>query len=123
MKICITAVGVTLDAQVDPRFGRCPHFIFVDTDNGAWEACENTCAQFAGGAGIQSGQMVIARGARAVLTGNVGPNAHQVLSAAGITVFTGVSGTVQEALDGYKQGKYAAANTPNVDSKFGTSRT
>jgi predicted Fe-Mo cluster-binding NifX family protein len=119
MKICITSEGKTLDAKVDPRFGRCQNFILFDTDTGNFEACENTNAQFQGGAGIQSGQLVVSKGVKAVLTGNVGPNAHQVLSAAGISVFTGVSGTVQEAIEGYKTGKYKQADVPSVGSKFG----
>lgn len=119
MKICITSEGKTLDAKVDPRFGRCQNFIFFDTDTGNFEACENANAQFQGGAGIQSGQLVVSKGIKAVLTGNVGPNAHQVLSAAGISVFTGVSGTVKEAVEDYKNGKYKAADAPSVGSKFG----
>jgi predicted Fe-Mo cluster-binding NifX family protein len=54
-----------------------------------------------------------------VLTGNIGPNAHQVLSAAGVSVFTGISGTVKEAIEGHKKGLYKAADAPNVGSKFG----
>ena len=119
MKICITSEGKTLDAKVDPRFGRCQNFILFDTDTGNFEVCENTNAQFQGGAGIQSGQLVVSKGVKAVLTGNVGPNAHQVLSAAGISIFTGVSGTVKEAIEGYKTGKYKQADVPSVGSKFG----
>lgn len=119
MKICITSEGKTLDDRVDSRFGRCQNFIFLDTDTGNFEACENTNAQSQGGAGIQSGQFVVSKGVKAVLTGNIGPNAHQVLSAAGISVFTGVSGTVKEVVEGYKEGKYKSADAPSVDSKFG----
>ena len=119
MKICITSEGQTLDSKVDPRFGRCRNFIFFDTDSGNFETQENANAQFQGGAGIQSGQLAVSKGVKAVLTGNIGPNAHQVLSAAGISIFTGVSGTVKEAVEGYKNGKYKAAEAPSVGSKFG----
>ena len=119
MKICITSDGKTLDSKVDPRFGRCQNFIFFDTDTEKFEAQENANSQFQGGAGIQSGQLVVSKGVKAVLTGNVGPNAHQVLSAAGISIFTGVSGTVKEAISGYKKGEYKSADTPSVGSKFG----
>ncbi|MDD4907596.1 MAG: NifB/NifX family molybdenum-iron cluster-binding protein [Candidatus Omnitrophica bacterium] len=119
MKICITSEGKTLDSKVDLRFGRCQNFIFFDTDTGNFEAQENASAQFQGGAGIQSGQLLVSKGVKAVLTGNIGPNAHQVLSAAGISIFTGVSGTVKEAIDNFKNGKYKAADAPSVGSKFG----
>lgn len=119
MKLCITSEGKTLDSKVDPRFGRCGYFIFYDTDTGGFEAYENPNAQFSGGAGIQSGQLMVSRGVKAVLTGNVGPNAHQVLTAAGIDVFTGVSGSVKDVVDGYGKGAYKAAGAPSVGSKFG----
>jgi len=119
MKICITSEGKNLDSNVDPRFGRCQYFIIVDTDSLEFEAVENPNIDSMGGAGIQSGQLVVSKGAKSVLTGNVGPNAHQVLSAAGISIFVGVSGTVKEAIDGYKKGEYKEANKPSVGSKFG----
>lgn len=119
MKICVTSEGKTLDSNVDPRFGRCQNFIFFDTDTGAFEVEENKALQFQGGAGIQSGQLVASRGAKALLTGNIGPNAHKVLTAAGISIFTGVSGIVRDAIEEYKKGKYKKTDNPNVGSKFG----
>ncbi|MBU2102323.1 MAG: NifB/NifX family molybdenum-iron cluster-binding protein [Candidatus Omnitrophica bacterium] len=119
MKICITSEGKTLDSKVDPRFGRCQNFIFFDTDTGKFEAQENANAQFQGGAGIQSAQLVNLKGATAVLTGNVGPNAFETLNKAGIQVYTGVSGTVKEAVEAYKGGKLKITESPSVGSKFG----
>lgn len=119
MKICITSAGETLDSAVDPRFGRCAYFIFLDTDTGNFQARSNPNAEFQGGAGIQSGQLMAAEGVSAVLTGNIGPNAHQVLSASGIDIFTGVCGTVKEAIEGYKAGKYKPASAPNTGVKSG----
>lgn len=121
MKICITCEGNNLDSKVDPRFGRCKNFIFFDTDTGHFEVQENPNAQLQGGAGIQSGQLIVSKGVTALLTGNIGPNAHQVLTATGISIFTGVSGTVQEAIEGYKSGKYKSAVAPSVGSKSGMS--
>jgi predicted Fe-Mo cluster-binding NifX family protein len=73
MKICVTSQGKTLGDQVDPRFGRCQFFIIVDMDTLVFEAMENQNAEFSGGAGIQSGQLMAQKGVKAVLTGNVGP--------------------------------------------------
>ena len=33
MKICITSRSNSLDAQIDPRFGRCQYFIIVDPES------------------------------------------------------------------------------------------
>ncbi|MFA5363282.1 MAG: NifB/NifX family molybdenum-iron cluster-binding protein [Candidatus Omnitrophota bacterium] len=122
MKICITSEGKTLDSKVDPRFGRCRDFIFFDTDTGRFESQENTNAQFQGGAGIQSAQLAGSKGAKAVLTGNVGPNAFETLNKAGIEVYLNVSGTVKEAIEAYKSGKLKAIQGPSVGSKFGAGK-
>jgi len=119
MKIAITAAGSTLDAEVDPRFGRCQYFIIADPETMEFEAVDNSSAMAAGGAGISAAQMIAGKGIEAVLTGNCGPNAHQVLSAAGIQVITGVSGKVKDAIEGYRTGKFKTSSQPNVPDHFG----
>ena len=119
MKIAISATGSTLDADVDPRLGRCQYFIIADTDTMQFEALENSSAMASGGAGVSAGQMVASKGVQAVLTGNCGPNAYQVLSAAGIQVITGVSGRVKDVIQAYKSGKFQASSQPNVPDHFG----
>ncbi len=119
MKICVTSEDKTLDSKVDPRFGRCQFFVIVDTDTLDFEAIENQNAQFSGGAGIQSGQLMASKGIKAVLTGNVGPNAFQTLQAGGIKVYTGLSGKVRDAVEKYKSGALKPTENPNVGSKFG----
>ena len=70
MKIAISASGPSLDAEVDPRFGRCQYLIIVDPDTMEFEAVENSNAMAAGGAGIATGQMIAEKGVNVVLTGN-----------------------------------------------------
>jgi predicted Fe-Mo cluster-binding NifX family protein len=122
MKVAITATGPTLDADIDPRFGRCQYFIIVDPETMQFEALENSGAMAGGGAGVSTAQMIASKGVEAVLTGNCGPNAYQVLSAAGIKVITGVTGKVQDAIQGYKSGKFQASSQPNVGDHFGMGR-
>ena len=119
MKLAVTSSGANLDSEVDPRFGRCQYITFVDSDTMQFEAVQNAGGAGAGGAGIAAGQLVVARGAQVVLTGECGPNAHQVLSAANIQVITGMSGKVREAIEAYKTGRYKATLNPTVPAHFG----
>ena len=119
MKIAVSSTGPAIDAQVDQRFGRCQYFIIIDPDTMQFEAVENTGSLASGGAGISTAQLIIGKGAQVVLTGNCGPNAFQVLSAAGIKVVTGASGTVQDAIQSYKSGHLQPTSQPNVPGHFG----
>jgi predicted Fe-Mo cluster-binding NifX family protein len=119
MKIAITSTGKTLDSQVDPRFGRAEYFVIVDTETMDFSVIENESVAAAGGAGISSGKVVIDTGAQAVLTGNCGPNAERTLSAAGVKLYTGATGTVAEAIELSKSGKLTEAAGPNVEPHCG----
>jgi len=119
MKIAVSSSGTDLDSQVDPRFGRCAYFIIVETDDMGFEAFENGSIALGGGAGIQAAQFVASKGAKAVITGNVGPNAVQTLSAAGVETFVGQSGTVREAMERYTKGEINSTSTPNVADHYG----
>jgi len=119
VKICITSEGNNLDSNVDPRFGRCRYFIFLDTDTGNFEAVENTGINQSGGAGIQAAQLIISQGVKAVLTGNVGPNAFQGLNAGKIGIYTGISGSIKDAIALYKTGKLKATLSATASSKSG----
>lgn len=120
MKIAITATGKTMDSPVDQRFGRAAYFVVVDTETMDFAVIDNENIAAAGGAGISSAKAVIDAGAEAVLTGNCGPNAQRTLSAAGVRLYTGVTGTVAEAVELFKGGKLTEAEGPNVQSHFGT---
>ncbi len=119
VKIAISATGPGLDANVDPRFGRCQYFIIVDAETMQFETLENSSGAAAGGAGISAAQMVANKGAEIALTGNCGPNAYQTLSAAGVQVISGVSGTVRNAVEAYKAGRLQPSVQPNVESHYG----
>ena len=119
MKIAVSSSGNNLDSQIDPRFGRCVYFIIADTENMDFEAFDNESIALGGGAGIQAAQFVASKGAKAVLTGNVGPNAVKTLAAAGVAVFVGQSGTVGKALERYKEGDLQSTSAPNVVDHYG----
>ena len=97
-KICVTAKGPDLEAEVDPNFGRASHFLIVDPKTLEFKAFANPHSQAGHGAGIQSAQFVAGQGVSTVLTGQVGPNAQRVLESAGIRVISAEKCTVREAL-------------------------
>ena len=119
MKIAITANENNLDSTIDTRFGRCNFFLIVDTVTMSFESISNESAKTSGGAGIQAAQRIVNTGCKAVLTGNIGPNAFKIFDSTGIKVFTGLNGPIKEALINYKNGKIKETKSPNVGSHFG----
>ena len=122
MKVVVTSIGDTLEAEVDPRLGRAGKFIVYDTESKAFSVVDNSSGVAAShGAGVSAGQAISDAGAEVVVTGNCGPRAYQVLSAAGIKVYVGASGTVADALKQFEEGELQEAGSPNVGPHFGTS--
>jgi predicted Fe-Mo cluster-binding NifX family protein len=114
MKIAVSAHGADVNAAVDERFGRCRQFVLVDVDTMQTETIDNAGMTTSGGAGIQTAQALASQGVQIVLTGNCGPNAFKTLQAAGIQVYLGASGTVQQAIEQHQQGRLQLADQPNV---------
>jgi predicted Fe-Mo cluster-binding NifX family protein len=119
MRIAVSASEGSLDAAMDPRFGRCPYYVIVDSETMEFEAIENTAAQQGSGAGIQAAQLVGESGADAVVAGNFGPNAFGALSAAGIGLYQVSGGTVKEAVEAVVSGQAQQVGDPTVASKSG----
>jgi predicted Fe-Mo cluster-binding NifX family protein len=120
MKVAISAQGDSMDALVDPRFGRARWFIVIDSETGEWQAHDNAAnVDASGGAGVQAGSTVAAQGAEVVITGNVGPNAHKVLAAAHIAIYQARNGLcVQEAVEMFTSGKLTAVKAPTVSGQW-----
>ncbi len=100
-KICITAKGKDLEAEVDPRFGRAQYFLLLDPIAMQIEVVENPYKDTAQGAGIQTAQLLANKGVSVLLTGHVGPKADGVLKSAGIQAVNGVSGKVKEVIQNF----------------------
>ena len=101
MKIGVSATGGSMEAEVEPRFGRCAYFLIVDSESMRFEAFSNPATELAGGAGPRTVQEFVQRGAEVILTGQVGPKAQQALEASGLEVVTGASGKVRAAVEKY----------------------
>jgi len=119
VKVAFTTSGTTLDAPMDPRFGRAQGFIVYDTESDTFEALDNRqVLNSSHGAGIQATEAIVREGANCVVTGHCGPNAHRALSAAGIRIYTTQASTVAEALEAYRAGALATLNSADVDGHW-----
>ncbi|PKM88799.1 MAG: dinitrogenase iron-molybdenum cofactor biosynthesis protein [Firmicutes bacterium HGW-Firmicutes-12] len=119
MKIGISTKDNKLESSLDERFGRAPGFIIYDLASETFSYIKNeqnlTAAQ---GAGIQAAQNLVNSGADALITGNVGPKAYQVLSAAGIEVYLAANMTVNESILKFKKGQLEKAAKNNVEGHW-----
>ena len=119
LKIAITSKGKDLDSPMEPRFGRAPYILIVDTLMNGLEVLDNSeNVKAFKGAGIQAAVMVNERGAKVLLTGYCGPNAFKTLKAAGIKVANDVTGTVRDAVNAYSAGKVSFADGANVEGAW-----
>ena len=119
MKIAVSSSGRDLDAQIDPRFGRCSYFLIINTEDMSYEAFENENAALGGGAGIQSAQFIASKGAEALITGRCGPNAVQTLNAAKIEIYADQSGPIKAAVDKYVKGLLSPITEANAPAHAG----
>lgn len=122
MKIAISATQPSLEGEVDPRFGRCRYFIVVDPETTEFETLENPNAEAVGGAGVATAQFVASQGVKEIIAGSLGPNAHQVLAAAGIKMLTGISGKIRDVLEAYKAGQLQPTIQPGMMRGVGIGR-
>lgn len=118
MKIAVSATGKTMESQIDQRFGRAASFIIVETETMDYEAIDNLATLSSGGAGISSAQSVAEKDVKAVITGNVGPNAMNVLKAASIEIYKAAASTVKENVELFKKGVLEKIST-TVPPHFG----
>lgn len=112
MKICISSSSQTKDGLVDLRFGRCPYFVIYDTDSKTYTSCENKGVAASGGAGIAAAQTAVDMSTEVILTGNVGPNAMEVLKSNDIKIFQAAARTVEEAVKAYEASEGKEINDP-----------
>ena len=105
MKIAVSAKGTTIESLMDQRFGRAAFFIIVQTDDMGVEVVDNSAVAASGGAGISAAQAIADKDVEAVVTGNVGPNAMNVLKAAKIKLYKGSAESVKENVELFKKGQ------------------
>lgn len=113
MKICIVSLGKTLNSPISPRFGRAQYFLILDEEGNLKEVLPNQAIGAMRGAGIAAAQEIALKKTEALITGNIGPNALNVLMGAGIKVFSApFDFTVKEVFLMWKKGKLSQVEIP-----------
>jgi len=109
-RIAMTSTGKTIEDPIDLRFGRCPFFLIIDSD-GSVRAVSNCARVAGGGAGIQAAQQIVNENVKVVITGQIGPNAFEVLSAANIEIILAPPGIGKDTLEKYRLNRLTKAGT------------
>jgi predicted Fe-Mo cluster-binding NifX family protein len=101
MKIAISAKGKITDDLMDMRFGRCEYFQIHDTELKAVKVLENKGQLASGGAGIVAANKLIDENIDVIITGNLGPNAFELVEKSDIKAYRCDSTSIKSALDKY----------------------
>lgn len=123
MKVAVSSTGKGLDSQMDVRFGRCPNFVIVETENKEIKGStdlENTAVSQPGGAGITAAELVGNQKVDAVIAGSIGPRAFSVLDQLGIAIYAGKAGTVRDNAEALLQEKLEKLSSPSGPMGFGS---
>lgn len=100
MMVCITAKGPSLESEFEPHFARAPYFIFYDTRTGELDAVRNGFIVSNTRIGQNAVRLLKMNGLDAVITGNIGENACDLILGAGISIrMSNGKGPVKEVLD------------------------
>lgn len=105
MKIVISAEGKTKEDLLDMRFGRSEYFQIHDTESGEIKVVENKGRDSSGGAGIVASNQLIEEGIDVIITGNLGPNAFELIEKAEIKAYKCAGIAVSLVLEKYNKGE------------------
>jgi predicted Fe-Mo cluster-binding NifX family protein len=107
VKIAVSSMGKSIESNISDVFARCPFFIIAEIENqkiDKTEIIENENTNQMSGAGISAAQLMAEKNVNAIITGNVGPRAFDVLRQFNIEVYHG-EGKVKEVIEKFIKGK------------------
>jgi len=119
MKLAVTSAEEGIESSVDLRFGRAKCFVVVDLETHETTMAGNTVnLNAAQGAGIQAAKAVIDLGAKALITGHVGPKAFSALQAGGVAIYPVSGGTVAQAVSQFEAGLLKTIAAADVEGHW-----
>lgn len=97
MKVAITVTNSTGSPILEPRFGRAPFFLILDTESNEIAYMENSATEESHGAGVMAAQTLSDAGVTLAVSGKYGPNGYRALQQMGIDCYVfGSLSTVEE---------------------------
>ena len=103
MRIAISNQENNINGLIDQRFGRCKYFIIVEVENNeikTTNAVENQGALQGHGAGLKAAEQIGKLKVDTVITGDLGPNATNILKQLGIKSYH-AGGKANDAVNDY----------------------
>jgi len=111
MIIAVSATGQNKESQLDRRFGRCEYFLMYNTETKEYKAVRNNGVSSSGGAGIAAASQVIDENISVLITGNLGPNAFELLEKAEIKSYSCEILPVFRAIEMYTNNQLSAISS------------
>ncbi|MDW2798032.1 NifB/NifX family molybdenum-iron cluster-binding protein [Clostridium boliviensis] len=103
MKIAVSASGEYKESELDRRFGRCDYFQIYDTETSEYSVIGNEGVASGGGAGIAAASQIIDKNVNVIITGNLGPNAFELLEKADMKAYSCDAVPVFRAIEMYQK--------------------
>lgn len=117
MRIAISTGGRDINTFVYARFGRCPYFLFCESDDpqGTEDYKENPSLIGVDGLGIVVAEFVVKEKADVLITGRLGRNALKVIQAMNIRAYSAPETmTLMEAISAWKDGELTKISESSV---------
>lgn len=108
MRMAISTGGRDINRHVYARFGRCPYFLFCDSDDpqGTGLYMDNPSLIGVDGLGIVVAEFVVKEKVDVLITGRLGRNALKVIQAMNVQAYSAPETmTLMEAISAWKDGE------------------
>ncbi len=114
MKTCLPSNGKDLSTPLANSFEHCAYFVIVDPNQQkVVKIVLNDAQTAARGAGIQVAQLIIDQQVETVISPDIDSIALDILLKAGVRIYLGIDGTIQENFDLFRQGRLVEIKIAN----------
>ncbi|MBN1104517.1 MAG: hypothetical protein JXL84_13950 [Deltaproteobacteria bacterium] len=116
MKIAVCSEGPELDARMCDRLGLSPYLLIVDLESKGVEVIRSP-RHPAGGSGMQMVGLIIAKKCDVLIAKWCSPTAERHLTAHGVGIVTGMSGTVADVLEKFENKRKGHLGHPEESAR------